>query len=142
MQADTTTVQLPPAPLRPTCHQIFNTGPCADSWRNYNQAVEQWNRLYVNRQKDLASLQATTPLQQQIIGLKSVIADQQAQITQYQQQMKIENYASQATGIQRGAILGVVATLLLLGAVSGIKKLTSRFTVTKKPRAQAAAIGK
>jgi hypothetical protein len=40
MQVDPA-VPLPPAPLEPTCHQIFKTGPCADSWRNYNQAMQQ-----------------------------------------------------------------------------------------------------
>ena len=55
---NTQATQLTPVPPKPTCHWIFNTGPCADMWRTYNQALGQRQReelqLYVNRQKDLA----------------------------------------------------------------------------------------
>ena len=56
-------LQLTQVPAKPTCTQIFNTGTCADSWRNYKQALAQRQQeelqLYVNRQKELASSQAT-----------------------------------------------------------------------------------
>jgi len=65
--------QVPP---KPTCHLFFSTGPCADMWRNYNQALAQRQReelqLYVNRQKALASSNATAPLQQQIADLNKL----------------------------------------------------------------------
>jgi flagellar biosynthesis chaperone FliJ len=43
----------------------------------------------VNRQKELASQQATAPLQQQIADLNKLISDQQAQIAKLQQQMQL-----------------------------------------------------
>ncbi len=70
-------------------------------------------------------------------------------MTQLREQMTIDsevasqaNYASYAMGIQHGAVVGITATLLLLGAAHVIQKLTSRVRVKKKPQAQAAAIGK
>ena len=138
MQIDTA-VQLPPAPLKPTCHQIFNTGPCADSWRNYNQAVEQWNQLYVKQQQQTAASQATAPLQQQI-------ADDHQQITALQQQMQNNataalqaKTAAHAQGLEQGAGIGVVASLILFGLIVGVRKLVGGFTVTKKAQARAAS---
>ena len=68
--AQTPQPQLTQVPPKPTCHLLFKTGPCADMWAAYNQAVQQRTReelqLYVSRQKDIASAQATAPLQQQI----------------------------------------------------------------------------
>ena len=70
--------QLTNVPPKPTCQpaalSIFGGGPdCQDRWNAYNQAVQQRAReelqLYVNRQKDVASAQATAPLQQQIADL-------------------------------------------------------------------------
>src|SRR5229473_1382086 len=79
-------VQLTPVPPKPTCNanNIFNGQMCADSIRAYNQALAQRQQeemqLYVNRQKQQASAQATAPLQQQIASLNKLTADQQAQI--------------------------------------------------------------
>jgi hypothetical protein len=82
---NTAAPQLTQVPPEPTCHKIFNTGPCADMWNAYKQAVAQRQReelqLYVNRQKELASSQATAPLQQQISDLKKLSDDQLVQIT-------------------------------------------------------------
>src|SRR6267378_5347222 len=81
------TPQLTVVPPKPTCTLIFQTGSCADLWRNYNQAVarrqQEEIQLYVNRQKELASQAATAPLQQQIADLTKLSADQQAQISNY-----------------------------------------------------------
>src|SRR6266581_9721241 len=82
-------VQLTNVPPKPTCNAaalpLFGGGPvCQEQWNSYNQAVQQRAReeiqLYVNRHKDLASQQATAPLQQQIADLNKLVSDQQAQI--------------------------------------------------------------
>jgi hypothetical protein len=130
-------------------------------WRNYNQAVQQRTReelqLYVNRQKELASSQATAPLQEQITDLNKLATDQQAQIKKLSDQIQSDSatalqakadYATAALqaktaahteGLQQGAEIGVGATLLLFGLIFGIKRLTRSFTVTKKPQARAAS---
>ena len=70
------------ADLQPTTYSM--TGSCADLCNAYNQALQQRQReelqLYVNRQKELASSQATAPLQQQIADLNKLVTDQQEQI--------------------------------------------------------------
>ena len=159
-----TPIQLTQVPPKPTCTQIFNTGSCADLWRNYNQAVQQRTReklqMYVNRQKELASSQATAPLQQQITGLNQLVTDQQGQIKKLQDQIQADSanavQQSQATsaatikataeahtqGVQQGAGIGVAVALALYGAVYAFKRFSGNFTVTKKPQAQAAGAGK
>jgi hypothetical protein len=127
MQVDAA-VQLPPVPLKPTCVLLFKTGPCADSWRNYRQAVQQYNQLYVKQQQQTAASQATAPLQQQI-------ADDHQQITVLQDQVT----AAHTLGMQQGAGIGVGASLILFVLIFGIKKLLSGFTVTKKTQARAAS---
>src|SRR5215469_16382494 len=71
--------QLTQVPPKPSCHWIFNSGPCNDLWRAYNQALAQRQReelqLYVNQQKEAASSQAAAPLQEQIGNLNKRIAD-------------------------------------------------------------------
>jgi hypothetical protein len=73
------TPQLTEVPPKPTCTLLFQTGSCADLWRNYNQAFarrqQEELQLYVNRQKELASQAATAPLQQQIADLTTLTAD-------------------------------------------------------------------
>jgi len=146
-------VQLTPVPPKPTCVQIFNSGSCADLWRAYNQAVQQRTQeelqIYVNRQKALASSEATAPLQQQINDLNKLVTDQQTQIKKMQEQMQADSTAAiqaktsaHTQGMEQGAGLGVSGALLLVGIVFGGKKLASNFTVSRKPRAQAAASGK
>ena len=58
--------QLTQVPPKPACVRIFNTGTCVDLWTAYNHAVEQRSReelqIYVNRQKEIASSQATAPV--------------------------------------------------------------------------------
>jgi len=146
-------VQLTPVPPNPTCVQIFNTGSCADLWRAYNQAVQQRTQqelqIYVNRQKELASSQATAPLQQQINELNKLVTDQQTKIKNMQEQMQADSTAAiqaktaaHTQGMEQGAGIGVTASLLLFGIVVGAKQLTSNFTVSRKPQAQAAVGGK
>src|SRR5437016_3333785 len=76
------TPQLTEVPPKPTCTLLFQTGSCADLWRNYNQAAarrqQEEIQLYVNRQKELASQAATAPLQQQIADLTILTGGQQA----------------------------------------------------------------
>lgn len=153
-------VQLTPVPPKPTCTLIFNTGSCADLWRNYNQSVQQRAReelqLYVNRQKELASSQATAPLQQQIADLNKLVSDQQDQIKKLQEQMQADSAAAlqqtqaastaalqaksaaHTLGLEEGAGVGVGASVLLFGFIFGIRRLTRNFTVTKKSRAASA----
>jgi hypothetical protein len=145
-------VQLTTVPPKPTCNPsaIFASTDCTDRWNIYNQAVQQRQReelqLYVNRQKDLASAQATAPLQQQIADLKKLTADQQGQIKKLNEQMQADTAtalqaksAAHTEGLQQGTSIGVGATLLLFGVVFGIRRLTRNFSITKKPQARAAS---
>jgi len=151
MQAEQST-QLTQVPPQPTCTQIFNTGTCADLWKNYRQALAQRQReeaqLYVNRQREQASSEATAPLQQQIVDFKKLVADQQGEIKKLQEKMQQQIQADSATtqqaksavhsqGLQQGVGIGVAISLLLFGVIFGIKKLTGR--VRTKPQARAAA---
>jgi hypothetical protein len=131
MQADAT-ASISPAPLKPTCHLIFKTGPCADSWRNYEQAIQQWNQQYIQRQQQTAASEAAAPLQQQITTL--------------QQQMQTAATAARQAkadahtlGLEQGVSIGVGASLVLFLLIISVKKLMSGFTVTKKEQARAAS---
>jgi hypothetical protein len=157
-QAGATTVQLTQIPPKPTCNPaalpLFGGGPdCQDRWNIYNQAVQQRAReevqLYVNRQKDLASSQASAPLEQKIADLNKLLNDQQAQIAKLQQQMQADATAAQQAratahtqGLEYGTGVGVGSTLVLFALIIGIKRLMSNFSVTKKPQAQTMAAGK
>lgn len=142
--------QLTQVPPKPTCVVILQNGSCADLWRAYNQAFQQRTReelqLYVSRQKELASSQATAPLQQQIADLNKLVNDQQEKIKALQEQMQVEATAAlqakadaHTTGVEKGAGLGAGGMLLLVGVVFGIRKITQGFTVTKKPQSKAAS---
>lgn len=149
MQTDTS-IQLTPVPPKPTCTPLFNTGSCADLWRNYNQALQQRQReeiqLYVRRQKDLAATQATAPLQQQIADLNKLITDQQSQIKQIQVQMQADAsfaiqqaQAARTKGLEQGTGIGVGATLILFVIVLGIRRLMRTFSVSRRPQAHSAS---
>ena len=75
-QEAATPTQLTQVPPKPTCVIILRNGSCADLWRAYNQALALRTReeiqIYVSRQKELASQQATAPLQQQIDDLNQL----------------------------------------------------------------------
>jgi len=142
--------QLTPLPPKPTCVIILKNGACADLWRNYNQAVAQRLaeeiKMYANRQAELASSQATTPLQQHIADLTRLTNDEQAQIKSLQDQMQAESAAAlqakadaHTEGIQKGIVYGAGGTLLLVGVIFGIRKMTAGFTVVKKEHAKAAS---
>ncbi len=155
--------QLTQVPPKPTCNpnNIFDGATCRDSINVYNQALQQRQReelqLYVNRQKELASSQATAPLQQQIADLNKLVADQQGQIKKLGDQMQAEATAdqqqTQATsaaalkaksdahreGMVYGGGIGAGAMLVLFVLVFGIRKLAQNFSVTKKPQSRAAS---
>jgi hypothetical protein len=149
-------VQLLPVPTRPSCTQLFKTGPCADSWRDYHLAVSQWNELYIERQQELAASQASAPLQQQIAALnklttdlKKLADDEHQQNTLMQQQMQADaatslqaSSAAHIQGLQQGAGIGVGASLVLFGLVYGIRRLMRGFTVTRKSQAGGMETGK
>src|SRR5438067_11195688 len=93
-------VQLTTVPPRPTCNpnNLFTGSDCQDRINLYNQALQQRQRdelqLFLNRQKEIASSQATAPLQQQITDLtklntdlKKLADDEQQQITSLHEQM-------------------------------------------------------
>jgi len=145
--------QLTQVPPQPTCTQIFNTGTCADLWKNYRQALGQRQReeaqLYVNRQREQASSEATAPLQQQIADLHKLVGDQQGQIKKLQdkmqEQIQADSVAAQqgksvarSQGMQQGAGIGVAASLVLYGLIFGVKKLTRRDR-TGRPQTRAAS---
>jgi hypothetical protein len=152
-------IQLTQVPPKPTCTQILSTGPCAELWGNYNQAVQQRTReelqLYVNR--ELASVQTTDPLQRQIAELNKLTTDQQAQINKLNDQIQSDaaaalqaksayatavvhaKTAAHGEGLQEGAGIGVGVTLLVFALRLGIRRLIRNFTVTKKPRTRAAS---
>jgi hypothetical protein len=144
-------VQLTQVPPKPTCVVILQNGSCADLWRAYNQAVQQRTReelqLYVTRQKELASSQATAPLQQQIAGLNKLVNDQQEQIKNLQEEMQSDAMAAlqgkaeaHLRGMQKGAGFGAGGMFLFVAIVFGIRKMTQGFTVTKKVQAKAASV--
>src|SRR6266851_851336 len=137
------TPQLTVVPPKPTCTLLFNTGACADLWRNYNEAVarrqQEELQLYVNRQKQLASEAATAPLQQQIADLTKLTADQQAQISKQQKQMQFDASAAiearqnaHQQGLWEGVALGGAGALVLIAAILGVRRISRSFTITKK----------
>src|SRR4029077_5537463 len=142
-----------PVPPRPTCTPLFNSGSCADLWRNYNQALQQHNlqvaQQYITRQKELAATEASAPLQQQIADLNKLVTDQQAQVKKMQEQMQTDataalqaKSAAPTQGLEYGTGIGVASTLVLFAVIFGIKRAMSNFTVTKKPQTQSTAAGK
>ena len=144
--------QLAQIPPKPSCipNALFSSATCNGLWRNYNQAVQQRTReelqLYVNRQKELASSQATAPPQQQIADLNKLVSDQQNQIMKMQEQMQADaasalQAAAHSEGLQYGTEIGVSASLVLFVILYGIKRVMSRFTVARKPQAGGAAAG-
>lgn len=149
-QQETAPVQLTPLPPKPTCVIILKNGACADLWRSYNQAVAQrlaeQIKMYANRQSQLATEQATAPLQQQIADLTKLTSDEQSQIKSLQEQMQTESSAAlqakadaHTAGLELGAGIGASGMLILVGLIFGIKKVTQGFTVVKKEHAKAAS---
>jgi hypothetical protein len=151
MTQNTPAPQVTQVPPKPTCHWIFSTGPCADMWRTYNQALAQRQReelqLYVDRQKQIASSQATAPLQQQISDLNKLTTDQQDQLKKLQEQRQADSAAAleaksaeHREGLQEGSGIGAGATLLLFGLIFGVRRLAESFTGTKKSQARTASV--
>ncbi len=137
------TPQLTDVPPKPTCTLLFQTGSCADLWRNYNQAAarrqQEEIQLYVNRQKELASQAATAPLQQQIADMTKLSADQQAHIRKLQQQMQSDASAAiearqnaHQQGLWEGVAMGGAGVLVLIAVVLGVRRISRSFTITKK----------
>jgi hypothetical protein len=137
-----TPVKLTRVPPRPSCSDSpFSSAYCQDRWRLYNEAAHQ----------------ATAPLQQQIEDLTKLATDQRAQIKGLSDQIQGDSIAAlqakfdsatavlqakvaaHTKGLQQGAGIGMGATLLLFALIFGIKRLTPRFKVTKKPQARAAS---
>ena len=136
------TVKQTQVPPRPSCSDsAFSSADCQDRWRLYNEAAHQ----------------ATAPLQRQIEDLTKFATDQRAQIKGLSDQIQVDSIAvlqakfdsetavlqakaaAHTKGLQQGAGIGMGATLLLFALIFGIRRLTSRFTVAKKPQARAAS---
>jgi hypothetical protein len=139
-------VQLTQVPPKPSCTPLLHNGSCADLWKNYNQAVAQrlgeQIKLYANRQAQLEA----APLQQQVVDLTKLTNDEQAQVKSLQEQMQADSAAAlqakadaHTIGLQEGAGCGVGGTLLLVGIIFGVWKMSQGFTVTKKEQAKAAS---
>ena len=115
-------VQLTPIPPKPTCILIFETGSCADLWRNYTEALAKRQQeeihVYVSRQEELAS-QATTP--QQIANLDKLKSDLQAQTTTLQKQMQ-EVRLLRRQGIEEAIGIGIGCLLILIAVVFGVRR--------------------
>jgi hypothetical protein len=128
-------VILTQVPPRPSCSDsVFSSASCQDRWRLYNQAAHQ----------------VSAPLQQQIEELNKLATDQQAQIKVLSDQIQADSIAAfqakvdsetalrakdvaRTEGLQQGAGIGVGAALLLFALIFGIRRLTRKLTVTKKP---------
>lgn len=100
----------------------------------------------MNRQKELASSQASAPLQQQIAGLNKLVNDQHGQIKKLQEQMQSDSVAAlqaksvaHTQGLEQGTGIGMGATLLLFAVIFGVRKLTRKFTITQKSAARSAS---
>ncbi len=146
-------VQLTQVPPKPICNplNIFTGRDCQDRINLYNQALQQRQReelqLYVNRQKELASSQATAPLQQQIADLNKLVTDQQGQIKNLHEQILADTSAASQVrsaahteGLQQGAGIGVGASIILFALIFAARKMTRTYTVTtKKPEASRAS---
>jgi len=144
-------VQLIQVPPKPTCNPValFSGADCQDRWNIYNQAVAQRQQqelqLYVNHQKEVASAQASAPLQQQIASLSKLVADQQGQIKSLHEQMQAQTVAAsqnvitaQKEALQQGTGIGFAAALLLFTLVYGIRRMMKGFTISKKANAASA----
>ena len=138
--APTQQPQLTHIPPKPTCNAqaLFHTTECEDLWDAYNDAVAQRQKeelqLYVNKQKELATSEATAPL----IKLST---EQQDQIKTLRDQMKANSVAAlQARdGVHiQGVEQGAGGMLVLFGLIFGVRKLTRNFTITKKSHAASA----
>ena len=134
-------VKLRQVPPRPSCSDsAFSSANCQDRWRLYNQAAHQ----------------VAAPLQQQIEELNKLAADQQAQIKVLSDQIQADSIAAfqakvesatalkakdvaHTEGLQQGAGICMGAALLLVALIFGIRRLTRKLTVTKKPQARAAS---
>jgi len=128
----TTPVPLTPVPPKPTCTKILNTGPCADMWREYNQALQipDLDQLTADQQAQIKKLSdqiqadATAALQAKSAYTTAVVQAKTAALTD---------------GREQGAGIGVGVTLLVFALRLGVRRLTRNSTVTKKPKARAAS---
>jgi hypothetical protein len=146
-QQEAAPAQLTPLPPRPTCTIILRNGACADLWRAYNQAVTQrlgeQIKIYAARQAQLASTQATAPLQQQIADLTKLTTDEQTQIKNLQGQMQADaaaalqdKTAAHRQGLEYGSGIGAGAVLVLFGLIFVVGRLTQNFSITRNPEFQ------
>jgi hypothetical protein len=137
MAQDTAQPQLTQVPPKPSCNPnvLFHTTACEDLWNAYNAALQQRQReelqLYITKQKEAATSQATAPLLQRI-------ANQDDQIKRLQADAPLERATAYKNGKVEGATYGAGGILLLFGLIFGIRKLTGGYSVTKKAHSTSA----
>jgi hypothetical protein len=136
--------QLPP---KPSCKQRFNTGSCADLWKNYNQAVQRsaLNKLTADQQQaqeaqikklnDQIRADATAALQARS-DYASVLVQAKSD---YATAVVKAKTAAHTEGLQEGAGIGVGVTLIVFALRLGVKKMIQNFNGAKKPKARAAS---
>ena len=127
-------------PSKPTCNpnNVFTGSDCQDRINLYNHAVrlQQELQLYVDRQKALASAQATAPQQNTDPSklsndVKKLADDEQVQIEKLQAQMQFDSALLQAKsaahklGLEQGVGIGA-GVMLLLPVIFAVKKLMWR----------------
>ena len=118
--------QIPP---KPTCNpnNVFTGADCQDRINLYNQAVRLQQELqqYVDRQKALASAQATAPQPNPDPSkfsndMRKLADDEQVQIEKLQAQMQFDSALLQAKssarkqGLEQGVGIGVGAMICLV----------------------------
>jgi hypothetical protein len=134
---DTAQPQLTQVPPKPSCNPsvLFHTTACEDLWNAYNAALQERQReelqLYINKQKEAATSQATAPLLQQI-------ANQEGQIKRLQADLPIQRAMARTDGMVEGGVYSGGGILLLVALIYGIRKLTGSYSVTKKSQAASA----
>ena len=129
--------QLTQVPPKPSCNPdaLFHTKACEDLWEAYNTALGQRQKeelqLYISKQKETATAQATAPLLQKI-------SEQQEQIKRLQAELPMTRAAAHQDGMVEGGAYSGGGILILFGIIFLVRKLTSGFTVTKKSRGASA----
>jgi hypothetical protein len=130
--------QVTQVPPKPTCNPnaLFHTTACEDLWEAYDAALAQRQKeelqLYINKQKENATSQATAPLIQKI-------SEQQDQIKRLQAELPIERAVAHKDGMVEGGVYSGGGVLLLFAVIFGIRKLSQGFTVSKKTQTRSAS---
>jgi hypothetical protein len=124
--------------VKPDCLVWYAGDPCDDRIQQYHQAVEQ--RRQVEWQASVSA-----PLQKQIADQQKQISDQQHQIKLLQLKMESQTLEASQSLARNEALLngigaGVGATLALLVAVAGFRRLARSSSVARGEEERAASV--